>query len=400
MKGAFAMAFTNQYPAVFVHGVYGWGPEEGIDRKLPYWGASAGNLMDFLMMKGYESYAVSVGPVSSAWDRACEIYACLTGTTVDYGVAHSAKHNHRRFGRTYAKPLFQGFSAEKKIHLIGHSFGGSSVRVFAYLMAFGSEEERKATPDGKLSGLFTGGKADWISSVTTLCAPHNGSQLINLSNEIKLMPIVKRITLDWVSTVGRTAIQSRLVDFHLEQFGANNTPGKQDLRDYLQVRRVLKKTTDSVQIDLMKQGSEELNHWLRIVPSIYYFSYYFNCVSRVGRADNYRATDADFPFLRDMANLVLRYYRRDMLTGRKSYDELAGDGLVQIASAMHPNNEPFKDYDPENIEPGVWQVMPEQRGDHGTAIGLFAPKERTHAFYLQLLSVLCGIEEKAPEAAK
>ena len=156
----------------------------------------------------------------------------------------------------------------------------------------------------------------------------------------------------------------------------------------------------SVQIDLMKQGSEELNHWLRIVPSIYYFSYYFNCVSRVGRADNYRATDADFPFLRDMANLVLRYYRRDMLTGRKSYDELAGDGLVQIASAMHPNNEPFKDYDPENIEPGVWQVMPEQRGDHGTAIGLFAPKERTHAFYLQLLSVLCGIEEKAPEAAK
>ena len=294
----------------------------------------------------------------------------------------------------------EAISAEKKIHLIGHSFGGSLVRVFAYLMAFGSEEERKATPDGKLSGLFTGGKADWISSVTTLCAPHNGSQLINLSNEIKLMPIVKRITLDWVSTVGRTAIQSRLVDFRLEQFGANNTPGKQDLRDYLQVRRVLKKTTDSVQIDLMKQGSEELNHWLRIVPSIYYFSYYFNCVSRVGRADNYRATDADFPFLRDMANLVLRYYRRDMLTGRKSYDELAGDGLVQIASAMHPNNEPFKDYDPENIEPGVWQVMPEQRGDHGTAIGLFAPKERTHAFYLQLLSVLCGIEEKAPEAAK
>ncbi len=391
------MAFKNQYPAVFVHGVYGWGPEEGIDHKLPYWGASAGNLMDYLMMNGYESYAVSVGPVSSAWDRACEMYACLTGTTVDYGAAHSAKHNHRRFGRTYAKPLFQGFSAEKKVHLIGHSFGGSSVRLFAHLMAFGSEEEKKATPEGKLSGLFAGGKGDWISSVTTICAPHNGSQLIELSQKLNLMPFVKRVTLDWVSTVGRTAIQSRLVDFHLEQFGANNTPGKQDLRDFFQVRRVLKKTTDSVQMDLMKQGTDDLNRWLKVVPSVYYYSYYFNCVSRGERADRFRATDADFNFLRDMANLVLRYYRRDMLAGDCSYDDLAGDGLVQISSAMHPKNEPFKPFDPEKLEPGVWQVMPEQRGDHGTAIGLFAPKEKTHAFYLNLLNLLCETEENQKE---
>ena len=117
----------------------------------------------------------------------------------------------------------------------------------------------------------------------------------------------------------------------------------------------------------------------------------------MGRADQYRATDADFGFLRDMANLVLRYYRRDMLAGKRSYDELAGDGLVHIASAMHPKDEPFKDYDPDHIEPGVWQVMPEQRGDHGTAIGLFAPKEKTHAFYLNLLNLLCETEENQKE---
>ena len=387
------MAFINQYPAVFVHGVYGWGPEEGIDKKMPYWGASSGNLMDYLMMNGFECYAVSVGPVSSAWDRACEIYACLTGTTVDYGVAHSARHNHRRFGRTYHKPLFKDFSPEKKIHLIGHSFGGTSVRAFAYLMAFGSEEERNATPEGELSGLFAGGKADWICSCTTLCAPHNGSQLINLSEEIKLMPIVKRITLDWVSTVGRTALQSRIVDFHLEQFGANNTPEKLDLRDFFQVRRMLKATTDSVQIDLMRQGANALNEWLNIVPSVYYYSYYFNCVSRAGRADQYRATDADFSFLRDMANLVLRHYRRDMLAGKMSLEDVAGDGLVHIASAMHPKDEPFKSFDRNNIERGVWQVMPEQRGDHGTAIGLFSPPKRTHQFYLDLLLLLCDTEK-------
>ncbi len=394
------MAFQNHFPAVFVHGVYGWGPEEGIDQKMPYWGVSSGNLMAFLNDRGYESYALSVGPVSSAWDRACEIYACLTGTTVDYGAAHSARNNHRRFGRTYEKPLFEGFSPEKKIHLIGHSFGGSSVRMFACLMAFGSEEERQATPEGELSGLFVGGKADWISSVTTLCAPHNGSQLINLSEKIHLMPLVKRVTLDWVSTVGRTPLQSGFVDFHLEQFGANNTPGKRDLRDFFQVRRVLNRTTDSVQVDLMKQGNEEMNARLRIVPSICYYSYYFNCVSRVGRADRFRATDADFGFLREMANLVLRFYRRDMLAGRLSYDDLAGDGLVHISSATHPKNEPFKLFDPENIERGIWQVMPEQRGDHGTAIGLFAPPERTHAFYLELMSLLAKTEEKTDKSAR
>ena len=101
------MAFQNQYPAVFVHGVYGWGPEEGIDHKLPYWGASAGNLMDYLMMNGFECYAVSVGPVSSAWDRACEIYACLTGTTVDYGAAHSARRKETGY-RSAGQRVDQG----------------------------------------------------------------------------------------------------------------------------------------------------------------------------------------------------------------------------------------------------------------------------------------------------
>ena len=43
-----------------------------------------------------------------AWDRACELYARLTGTTVDYGIAHSAEKGHDRFGITYNEPLFEG----------------------------------------------------------------------------------------------------------------------------------------------------------------------------------------------------------------------------------------------------------------------------------------------------
>ena len=55
----------NTYPMIFVHGMFGWGADEGIDKKLPYWGATTGNLMEFLQENGYECYAVSVGPLSS-----------------------------------------------------------------------------------------------------------------------------------------------------------------------------------------------------------------------------------------------------------------------------------------------------------------------------------------------
>ena len=395
------MAIKNQYPAVFVHGVYGWGMEEGIDKKMPYWGASSGNLMQFLAENGYAAFALSVGPVSSAWDRCCEMYACLTGTTVDYGKAHAKAHDHRRFGRTYEKPLFEGFSAEEKIHLIGHSFGGITVRLFAHLMAFGSEAERAVTDEKDLSGLFTGGKGDWIASVTTLCAPHNGSTLFDLMFKTHIMPVVKRVTLDWVTTVGRTPLQSRLVDFHMEQFGANNTPGKRDLHDFFQVRRLLKVTQDSVQYDMSNEGTARLSTQMQpIVPNIYYFSYYFNAMEKSDRADRYRPANANFKFLSMTSDFVMLMCRRAMLQGKMSFEDVAGDGLVHISSAMHPNDQPFKLYDADHLEPGIWNVMPERKGDHGTAIGLFAPPEQTHAFYLELMELLCRTEHMSDSELK
>jgi hypothetical protein len=36
--------------------------------------------------------------------------------------------------------------------------------------------------------------------------------------------------------------------------------------------------------------------------------------------------------------------------------------------------------------------MPVQTGDHGTAIGLFANKEKTRAFYLETAQMLRGLE--------
>lgn len=128
-------------PVVFVHGLMGWGQRAGINAVLPYWGMTTGSLPDYLATQGYETYAASVGPLSSAWDRACELYAQLTGTTVDYGAAHAAEYGHARYGVTYDKPLFEGWSADKKINLVGHSFGGATTRLFLEILTNGCPEE-------------------------------------------------------------------------------------------------------------------------------------------------------------------------------------------------------------------------------------------------------------------
>ena len=95
----------NKEPFIFIHGLNGWGGAEGINGIMPYWGATTGDLMIFLKQNGYECYSASVGPISSAWDRACELYAQLIGSTVDYGIAHSEANGHDRFGRTYYTAL-------------------------------------------------------------------------------------------------------------------------------------------------------------------------------------------------------------------------------------------------------------------------------------------------------
>ena len=67
------------YPTVFVHGLLGWGARDALYRAVPYWGLAAGDVLGYLNACGYDCRAASVGIISSAWDRACELYAELTG---------------------------------------------------------------------------------------------------------------------------------------------------------------------------------------------------------------------------------------------------------------------------------------------------------------------------------
>ena len=60
---------------VFIHGTAGWGSYDKRYEKMPYWGMRGGDLITYLSEKGFDSYAASVSPYGSTWDRACELYA-------------------------------------------------------------------------------------------------------------------------------------------------------------------------------------------------------------------------------------------------------------------------------------------------------------------------------------
>ena len=54
------MSETCKYPIILVHGLFGWGDDEGLNDRLPYWGANTCNIKQHYTEQGYEIYAASV----------------------------------------------------------------------------------------------------------------------------------------------------------------------------------------------------------------------------------------------------------------------------------------------------------------------------------------------------
>ena len=79
----------NKDPIVLIHGFFGWGNEELGDYK--YWGGKK-DIQRMLESHGYRVINVSVGPISSNWDRAIEVYYQLKGVKDYYFLSNSKKY--------------------------------------------------------------------------------------------------------------------------------------------------------------------------------------------------------------------------------------------------------------------------------------------------------------------
>ena len=390
-----------RYTYVLVHGLGGWGSDSGINEQAPYWGAGTGDLVSYLNEQGYLTVAPSVGPVSSAWDRACELYAQLTGTTVDYGAAHAAQHGHERFGRTYSAPLVPNWGGTEhgwqrvKINLVGHSFGGATVRLLTSLLAYGSEAECAAT--GKeTSPLFTGGKGKWVNSVTTLCAPHNGSSLTcvldKLGSLIGVQNTTQLLSHLCFTVAGAITPFAGTYDFMLDQFGISQTVGSLDsLREAIE--QLTAKGNDHAGYDLSPDGARALNETIRTVKGVYYFSYSY-CTTKAGTLLQCQVpVSGTLPVLVPTAMAMGAYQGKTPGGIEITADWQPNDGLVSVVSARYPQGEaysalPEQPDDARVYRKGVWYVEETLAGDHGTVIGLNAEADATHAFWKAHLSLV------------
>lgn len=383
---------TNEYPWIFVHGMGGWANYDG----EAYWGGwadSEGDVIALYNSLGVEAYAAVVGPLSSAWDRACELYAQLTGTVVDYGAAHSEAHNHDRYGYDYTDNCLMGepWDAESAINLVGHSFGGPTVRLFASLLAYGDADEIAATGDAT-SPLFTGGHDNAVHSVITFSGVHNGSPIANLIHDSSLMTLI----IAALNLAGAT-MGSNLMMWDLQMGHLGLTPKQGEDRatfSWAKVKSVVD-SHDNCGYDLTLRGAAELNEKIKTVENVYYYSYSCNSSYKTA-ANTYLPISTNFMLFMP-TSLYIGAIEGKTIDGIYMDETWAkNDGIVPLASALYPSTDAdnAKSYEEavnagETIEPGVWYYMPIMEGfDHFDFCGTIDYPTSFEDFYCTLVETV------------
>ena len=348
---------------IFVHGLSGWGSYDKTYRRMPYWGMLGGDLMKYLRSQGFSCFAASVSPEGSAWDRACELYAQLAGTVTDYGAAHCKRYGHERFGPDFTgRPLIPDWDSRKKLVLLGHSFGGATIRLFSEILANGSAEERSAASDD-LSPFFYGGQGERLQALVTLAAPTNGTTAYDLHRDSNF-------------DAGKVKI-SRWDNLWGNFFSSRRT-AKQDGRS----------EEDYAAFDMYIDNALAMNARISTLPGTYYFAIPCSATEPASNGTQ-----------RPIRSLMEAMFRRSsaqmgaysgVTAGGFVIDETwrENDGLVNTVSAMAPLGAPHAEFDPDRIEAGVWQIMPTLRGDHMSLQGGLMKRNNIRPFYLDLLELI------------
>ena len=379
--------FKNQYPVVFVHGFLGFAGDNQFSLAPKYWGGTKYNIDRNLTNEGYNVHEANIGAFSSNYDRAVELYYYVKGGRVDYGAAHAAKYGHHRYGRTY-KGIMGDWEPGKKIHFIGHSMGGQTIRQMEEFLRNGNQEEieYQRQHGGTISDLFTGGKDNMVASITTLGTPHNGTPA---ADKIGTRKLVK----ETINRIGRLSGGKDVdIDLGFSQWGLKQQPNESYI-DYAE--RVSKSkiwnTEDQAVNDLTTQGAEKINQQTSLNPNIVYTTY-TGSATHTGPLGNELPNSSEILLL----NLTSR------IIGKDANKEIRpNDGVVPVISSQHPSNQAFKKVDDHTpaTDKGVWQVRPVQHDwDHLDLVGMDA-FDLTHTgrelgqFYLGIMDNIMRIEE-------
>lgn len=352
---------------VYVHGLSGWGSYDLQNDFIPYWGLTGGDLVQYMNKQGYESYSASVDSTGSAWDRACELYAQLTGTRVDYGLEHSTRCNHERYGEDYSnKPLMKDFDSSQ-IVLIGHSFGGATVRIFSEILKNGSEAERNATPEDDISDFFKGGNGDNLFALVTLAAPTNGTTAYDLYEDE---------SFDLASV--------EIPEEYEEKSDAVSNGTKPDLDGRI--------PEDYASFDMHIDNALALNETITTFDDVYYFS--VPCAATTTNSDGTVEPNPDVMEKMFLKGSVYMSNYTGQTKGGFILDETwqPNDGLVNEISSRAPFNATSEDFDEnKELKTGIWYVYPTFVGDHMSIIGGFTKRVNVKPFYLDLAETIASL---------
>ena len=355
-KVASQKEYKNHDPIILVHGFNGYASGTGpVTGKGNYWGGNRLKIIQDYRAKGYNVMEASVSAFGSNYDRAVELYYYIKGGRVDYGAAHAAKYGHERYGKTYAG-AYKDWKPGQKIHLIGHSMGGQTIRYLEELLRHGSPEEVEYQKQhgGNISPLYKGGQDNMISSITTIATPHNGTHAADLlGNE----EIIRQVAYDYARSKGNKLSH---VDVGLSQWGLKQREDE-TLAQYIQRVKQSKlwTTKDNGFYDLTTEGTDILNQKTSLNPNIVYKTYQGES-TRPGPNGTQKAD----------VNMNIGYTLTANTIGKvkdKAWRE--NDGLVSVISGQYPLNQAHTSAT-DQVQKGVWQVTPVKHNwDHGDFVG-------------------------------
>lgn len=389
----------ESYPYIFIPGMVGWGTEYPGYDKFPYWGGGFtigqyDSLIDILNLAGIKAYATNPGPFNSAWDRACEVYAALRGTVVDYGKAHSEKHNHERFGFSYEGKAIMGqeWNLDDKINLLGYSFGTEVARLLTSLLAFGNEDEIAATGENT-SELFKGGHKS-VNACITLSAPHNGTPLANVIVDTKVPMMLLATLFHFVGcTLGN---YFGPVSLQLSHFGITPKQGEKRVDFDLFKLYNYYKSTDNCGYDMTIRGARELNNMIKLSPDTYYYS--FSTYSTITNEETGRQNIVgNTNWLFKPTAFILQGLEGLVIDGVKiTGDWAVNDGIISLASSRYPDADAafVASYEEalkagEKLKKGIWYCAePIFKMDHFDFCGIHDFPTTMEDFYFRLIETV------------
>ena len=187
---------------------------------------------------------------------------------MDYGSVHSDVHGHARYGREFPG-VYPQLDGKHRIHIIAHSMGGQTARLFAHLLRYGDAAERNSAAD--VSPFFER-RDQAVKSIATIATPHNGTTLVN---DLDLIEGILKTGAAALAAVTETGLLARF-DLDIDQWGVTRGTDESLAQYFTRVRSHPVWSGDRSDIslwDVSVQGATELNARVEADPEVYYFSW-------------------------------------------------------------------------------------------------------------------------------